>query len=92
MEKELNYKILVKGRVQGVGYRAFVSKVARGFGLKGYVKNQPNGTVQIEAEGNRETLDKFVTTCKIGPGWATVEKINFIETPIQGFREFNIKY
>lgn len=92
MEKEINYKILIKGRVQGVGYRSFVSKVARGFSLKGYVKNKPDGTVQIEAEGNKKVLDKFVTTCKIGPGWASVEKIDVIETPIQGYQGFSIKF
>jgi acylphosphatase len=92
LEKDLSYKIIVKGRVQGVGYRAFVSKIAKGFSLKGYVKNMPNGTVEIEAEGTREMLDKFVISCKIGPGWAHIENINQIETPAQGYQEFKIKY
>lgn len=92
MEKEINFKILVQGRVQGVGYRAFVYKTAKAFGLKGYVQNKPDGSVQIEVDGNKATIEKFVALCKTGPGWAYVEKINLIETPIQGYKVFKIKY
>ncbi|MCK5105895.1 MAG: acylphosphatase [Cyclobacteriaceae bacterium] len=92
MKKKLNYNITVRGRVQGVGYRAFAYKIAKGMGLNGFVKNRPDGTVQIEVEGNKEVLDKFVILCKNGPGWAFVEKINLYESPIQEYQDFKIKY
>ena len=79
-QKLTRVHVIVTGRVQGVGYRAFVLRIAKGFSLKGYVKNMPDGTVQIEAEGTQEILDKFVITCKIGPGWAHIENINQTES------------
>jgi acylphosphatase len=50
----------VKGRVQGVGYRYFVTDGAQQHDLKGYVRNMPDGSVQVIAEGNEESLLKFV--------------------------------
>jgi acylphosphatase len=48
-----------RGNVQGVGYRYFVSGCARETGVVGYVRNEPDGTVLIVAEGSREILDIF---------------------------------
>ena len=47
----------VAGRVQGVGFRYFVARSARGLGLSGYVRNLPDGTVEVAAVGNRAALD-----------------------------------
>ena len=91
MEIVFNYIITVKGRVQGVGYRAFAVKMAKGLGLVGYVKNMPDGTVKIEAEGKKEDLDRFVILCEKGPGWAYIEKFSLIESPVQGYRDFKIR-
>lgn len=91
MKIVLNYIIIVKGRVQGVGYRAFTFKLAKSLGLVGYVKNMPDGTVKIEAEGTKENLDRFAVLCEKGPGWAYVEKIILIESPVQGYRDFKIR-
>lgn len=51
---------VVKGRVQGVGYRAFVGECARSTGVHGYVKNLPDGTVEIVAESSPASLDNFL--------------------------------
>ena len=88
----IHYDVKISGRVQGVGYRAFASKVARNLGLKGYVKNMMDGSVYIEAEGTREILDQFIIRCKAGPGWAYVEKVTKSEAPVQSYKEFSVKY
>jgi acylphosphatase len=51
---------VAKGRVQGVGYRFFVSDCARETGISGFVRNEPDGSVLIVAEGNEDVLDTFV--------------------------------
>ena len=53
-----------KGRVQGVGYRYFVTDCARESGVSGFVKNMPDGSVTIVAEGSEDALDKFVRRVK----------------------------
>ena len=50
----------VKGRVQGVGYRNFVADYAQQTGILGYVRNMPDGSVQVIAEGSEDSLLKFV--------------------------------
>lgn len=86
------YHIIVRGRVQGVGYRAFASKIANSLGLYGYVQNRVNGTVEIEIEGNKEALDLFVTRCKVGPGWGRVDEIELTETQPHSNEKFRVKY
>lgn len=88
----LHYDITIKGRVQGVGYRYFALRTAQSLGLKGYVKNNPDGSVFIEAEGDENILKKFVSHCKTGPGWAYVDQVNVAEFPIQGYAEFSIRH
>jgi len=52
-------KIIVNGRVQDVGYRTIVKQIARGFGIKGLVRNTENGSVEIFCETDRKTLEEF---------------------------------
>lgn len=88
----VHYQLRVSGRVQGVGYRAFVSRMAANFALKGFVKNMPDGTVYIEIEGDREILDQFVQKCKEGPGWANVEQVKIVQGPLTGYEDFRVRY
>ena len=53
----------VAGRVQGVGFRYFVARSARGLGLSGYVRNLPDGTVEVAASGNRASLGRRWQRC-----------------------------
>ena len=92
MVKILNFKVQVFGRVQGVGYRDFASRMANGLQLKGYVKNMTDGSVLIEVEGDKQVIDNFLILCKNGPGWANVNKVNVCESPIHGFKDFKIRY
>ena len=91
MDKTL-YKITVKGKVQGVGYRHSAATVARYNGIKGFVKNQKDGTVYIEAEGNRDQLDEFVKWCRKGPGLGKVEDVEVETDSVKNYPKFQIKY
>lgn len=88
----VHYQIFVSGRVQGVGYRAFASRLANNFALKGFVKNMPDGSVYIEAEGEEEILDQFVHQCKQGPGWANVAQVKVVKSPPVGHGAFHVRY
>ena len=83
--------VLVRGRVQGVGFRWFVLKRARDLGLSGQVRNRPDGTVEAEAEGARSALEEWLERLREGPAGARVERVH--ETwgeETSGFRGFEI--
>jgi acylphosphatase len=65
----------VRGRVQGVGFRYFVRKEARQLALRGSVRNQPDGTVYVEAAGDRSSLDRLLVLLHKGPYGARVEGV-----------------
>jgi len=88
MEEKILYKINIKGDVQGVGFRWNAANAARNLGITGYVKNQPDGSVYIEAEGYREQLNYYVRWCKNGPGY--VEEVKTETFPPEGYTEFGI--
>lgn len=89
MNKHLN--ITIYGLVQGIFFRASTKRVADQLGIKGFVRNEPNGSVYIEAEGEKSSLDKFLNWCKQGPSAAQVEKVEVREGKPQNFTNFQIK-
>ena len=80
--------LTIHGRVQGVGFRYFVKMKADSFQISGFVKNDPNGIVHVEAEGEPEQLEIFIHFCRQGPSHAWVEKVDLQDCPVQGFNEF----
>lgn len=66
-------KIVISGRVQGVGFRYFIAREADELGLNGYAKNLWNGDVEIYAEGRRELLEEMVKKAGLGPSHSKVE-------------------
>lgn len=72
-------KILVTGRVQGVCFRAFTQKKANQLSIKGYAKNLPDGRVEIIAETDAVTIEKFITWCHKGPITARVDQVEITE-------------
>jgi acylphosphatase len=84
----------VYGRVQGVFFRSFVQNVARGLGLKGYVRNLVRGdAVEVQAEGERRQLSKLLEQLKAGPSGARVEKVEVQWADYSGqFADFSIRY
>lgn len=68
--------VIVKGRLQGVGFRATVEHFAIKFGIKGTVKNLPNSSVEIYAQGSPENLEKLVDMLRQTRGFAKIEHIS----------------
>ncbi|MCG8362465.1 MAG: acylphosphatase [Pseudanabaenales cyanobacterium] len=72
-------KIIVHGLVQGVGFRFYTRAEAQRLHVNGYVKNKPNSTVEIVAEGSSENVQALVQWAKQGPPSARVSNIELIE-------------
>jgi acylphosphatase len=87
------FRAQVFGRVQLVMFRDFVQRKASGLGLTGTVKNLPNGTVEVIAEGEHDALEKLLTHLKSGPLLARVDNVT-VEwvQPTGSFRGFSIQY
>jgi acylphosphatase len=87
----IHKNIRVTGRVQGVGFRYNAREAASGFGILGFIRNQPNGDVYIEAEGPRSSVDAFIDWCREGPPRARVDSVDITEGEVRGFREFVVR-
>ena len=70
------FKGTVAGRVQGVGFRYFVARAARGLRLSGHVRNLPDGAVEVAAAGDRAALESLAALLEEGPPGAVVEAVN----------------
>ena len=86
-------QINVRGVVQGVGFRYWCIRKAKEFELSGYCANLPDGSVQIEVEGDRGIIEEFIKVVKVGPTYASVSdlRINWYEKP-KDYKSFDIKY
>lgn len=83
--------IRVTGSVQGVFFRASARAEAERLGIAGYARNQEDGSVLIEAEGESEALDRFVAWCGRGPDLARVEAVEIHEGDPRHFSAFVIE-
>jgi acylphosphatase len=73
-------KFVISGKVQGVGYRYFTARVAREFGLAGWVRNLPDGRVEALATGQLARLKRFAAELRIGPPRAEVASVDVEDT------------
>ena len=87
-------RAIVYGRVQGVFFRDFTSKHAAELGLTGYVRNLPDWkTVEVQAEGERNKLERLIDYLKVGPPRARVEKVETSWSEYTGgYSNFSIRY
>jgi len=84
--------IWVTGRVQGVGFRAFVASSAGFIGVNGWVRNVGLNTVEAVAEGSREQVDQFIRAVKTGPRASRVDDSRMEEeTPTGEFSDFEMR-
>jgi acylphosphatase len=74
-------RFLVSGMVQGVGFRWFVARHARGLGLRGYARNLPDGSVEVVVDGRDESLPDLERLLHAGPTNARVEKVERSQQP-----------
>ena len=86
----VHVNIRVSGKVQGVNYRYSAKGKALELQLTGFVRNEPDGTVYLEAEGAVEQVEKLKGWCKLGPPRAQVTQIVTHESEIRGFEGFEI--
>ena len=92
-----HHRLRVTGRVQGVGFRYFTMTVARDLGVMGFVKNEVDGSVLCEVQGERERIERFVAAVREGPGYSRVDEVERervdVEKMEQGVRfgEFEIR-
>ena len=78
-----------KGRVQGVGYRAFCADTAMRLNIEGQARNLPDGRVEVIAEGDEPTLRQFVERLREGPPYSRVDEVTYRwEDPTGGFAGF----
>ncbi|CAN5276383.1 acylphosphatase [soil metagenome] len=88
---DLNVRLRIYGIVQGVNYRTHTRAKAEELRLSGIVRNEPDGSVYLEAEGPAEQVEKLKEWCKAGPSNAKVEKVEVEEGEIKNFKGFEIK-
>jgi len=91
-KNNIHYDILVRGKVQGVGFRYTAQNLARTLGLTGYVKNLPNGDVYLEIEGSSLATEQMLSWCKSGPGPGHVDEIRASEGELKDYRSFELRY
>ncbi len=90
MQKKQVY-ILIGGRVQGVGFRYFVLRKAEQLDIAGWVKNTPEGKVEIEASGELQNINTFIDWMKIGPARAIIGSFSVSDiSPERKFDHFAI--
>ena len=84
--------VIVEGRVQGVGFRAFVVDQANRLGVKGWVRNQWNGTVEVVAEGDHAVLEKMIVALREGPRASYVKNLDLEwQTATGEFYQFSMR-
>lgn len=92
MPKELRL-LRIHGKVQGVGYRFFATRVARRLGLKGTIQNLRDGSVEAVVEGEKQAIDDWIEELKEGPRYAEVSRIDQEVKEYSGrLPDFDVKF
>ncbi len=89
----ISKKIIVRGVVQGVGFRWFIEDIAKAEGVCGYVKNNPDGSVEIVAETQSlEVFERFITRIKTEHKYAVVREVDIRDIPPVYYKNFKISF
>jgi acylphosphatase len=83
-------RVVVSGRVQGVGFRVFAHRAAAEAGVRGWVRNLPDGSVETVVEGEPEAVDRYLQRLRRGPLIGKVTRVAEEEAALQGFLNFEI--
>ncbi len=90
---EMQAHVIFTGRVQGVFFRSFTEETARGLGLKGWVRNLPEGGVEAVFEGHRDKIEEAIKKCSKGPPAALVDNVDIRWDKARGeFSSFSVRY
>jgi acylphosphatase len=82
---------VVQGDVQGVGFRYYVQRRAEEMGLAGWVRNRPDGSVEVVAEGSRPALGRLLELLSKGPGLADVDRVDVEWGEAGGLKGFAVR-
>jgi acylphosphatase len=91
MSERRRVRVVVRGRVQGVAFRACTADEARRAGVAGWVRNRPDGSVEAAFEGTRGAVDALLAFVRRGPRAARVEAVEVIEEPLAGDSDFAVR-
>jgi acylphosphatase len=83
-------RVVVRGSVQGVGFRAAVARAAATRGVSGWVRNRPDGAVEAVLEGEPEAVEALVRLCREGPRGASVDGLETVEEEPEGLAGFGV--
>ena len=86
-----SFRYVVRGRVQGVGYRYFVMREANALGVTGFARNLADGTVEVVAEAADEVLELFEDRLRQGPSFASVNALDRSAIAARGDQGFHIR-
>ena len=84
--------VRVRGRVQGVSFRMCAEQRAAELGVVGWVRNEPDGSLAAQVEGDEGAVDAFVDWCRQGPPYARVEGVETGPVPVTGATSFRVRY
>jgi acylphosphatase len=84
-------RVIVHGRVQGVGFRYTIARAAASRGLGGWVRNRPDGTVEAVFEGEPQAVETLVRLSEDGPRGAEVERVEIVEEEQEGLQRFDVR-
>ncbi len=91
-QSAITKSFIVRGRVQGVGFRWFVEREAQMLGLAGWVRNNPDGSVEVLATGTREQVNGLHSKLRQGPRAARVDEVEVSDAnPVAGLKSFRIE-
>ena len=86
----IRVRLLLRGRVQGVGYRWFARDEAARLGVAGWVRNLPDGRVEVEAEAAKESVEAFLRELRTGLPFARVDEMTLDDVAPKGEKTFEI--
>jgi acylphosphatase len=92
MSEARRVRVIVRGRVQGVAFRAYTAHEARRAGVVGWVRNRADGSVEAAFEGARGGVDALLAFVRRGPRAARVDDVEVIEEPLTGDAQFEIRH
>ena len=90
-EQKIAKLFRVRGRVQGVGFRYFADQSAKALGVRGWVRNDDDGSVQMYAVGTAAQLSELAGLLWKGPRWAEVRGVDESEAPVENHSGFSIR-
>lgn len=90
--KKINFHVIISGRVQGVWFRQSTKQKAEQLGIKGWVRNKSDGTVEAVFEGETEAVSKMIDWCHQGPNLSKVKDVKTTRREVtEGLEDFSVK-